>query len=183
MVQRFNAARLKLRRAGEHVTNARTIISELPNLSLSKIEFETATRFHQLEYVIPNGQETAENLALIVGDAIHNFRTALDYAWSGVIEKYCPSALDAHTKFPFYSNKQDLESALKGRGIDAASSILFEAIVNHIKPYRNDGGNDFLCYLHDMDVRDKHNLMLPMVHYSSIQKLLCKTRKLESLLS
>ncbi|MGB7555544.1 MAG: hypothetical protein WBM04_14320, partial [Candidatus Korobacteraceae bacterium] len=106
------------------------------------------------------------DLALITGDAIHNLRSALDIAWGEIVNTVGKPS--TYTKFPISSTKPRnwLESVLaKGAGIDPTSRM-FDFIVNHVKCYQ--GGDRDILALHDLDINDKHRLLIPMVAVTGI---------------
>ena len=74
---------------------------------------------------------------------------------------------DRSTKFPFYQTRSELVGAIENGNLKAAPEIS-RVIIDDIKPYK--GGNDLLYRLHDLDITDKHKLMIPIV---SIVELRC----------
>lgn len=101
------------------------------------------------------------------GDAVHNLKCALDYAWVQTVEQHVPSAVGKFSKFPVYRTIDDLKGALRGAKVDTSSPSLFNLIVTEIKPY--DGGDLAIWPVHRLDIRDKHKLLLPAAYYSSIE--------------
>jgi hypothetical protein len=162
----FAHSDLKLTRAKKHIADVDTIIRSLPDAYVVTIERDDKTRQQSLKYNLPNAENIALEIALVTGDAIHNLRTALDYAWVGTIGRLVPSALDSRTKFPVYATRKDLEGALRGRKIDVASPALFKWIASDIMPYA--GGNDPLYNLHNLDISDKHTLLIPLMHITGV---------------
>ena len=67
---------------------------------------------------------------------------------------------DRSTKFPFYQTRSELVGAIENGNLKTAPEIS-RIIIDDIKPYR--GGNDLLCKLHDLDITDKHKLLIPIV--------------------
>ena len=163
MVDRFDAARLKLKRANKHIADVEEIVLGLPNAYRSAIEQDEKTGLNVIRYYPPDTEKLASELALIIGDAIHNLRTAIEYAYLGVVERRAPAAFDDKTKFPVRETKAFVENALKGRKIDVLCPALFKWIVAEVKPYRTEDGNIVVTCLHDFDVSDKHWLLTPML--------------------
>ncbi len=56
--------------------------------------------------------------------------------------------------------------ALRGIKIDSTAPVLFDLILDQIKPY--DGGNASIWPIHTLDIDDKHRLLLPVIEYASI---------------
>ena len=105
-------------------------------------------------------------IALIAGDAFHNLKCALDYAWVETITRLAPIALLNFAKFPVYSTKDLLEAPLRGHGIEKSSPALFRLMLDEIKPYET--GDYAIWPIHRLDIRDKHRLLIPTVLYTSI---------------
>ena len=55
-----------------------------------------------------------DDLALIVGDAIHNFKTATDHGWFILLSAFAPAALNNYSKLPVDTTKQQLEARFEG---------------------------------------------------------------------
>jgi hypothetical protein len=163
----FASSHLKIKRANKHISDLQSAIRSLPEAYAVTVERDEKTRRQSIKFGLPNAESTAIDLALTIGDAIHNLRTALEYAWIASIKRLVPSALDGHTKFPVRETKERLESALKGRKIDIAAPALFNRIVSDIRPYR--GGNDAICSLHHLDVSDKHRLLIPLMQVLAVE--------------
>jgi hypothetical protein len=93
--------------------------------------------------------------SLLAGDAIHNLRAALDLTIFGLIKDRAPSV--ENIAFPFAKSEKALESTIMSRQIQFAGKKVVEA-VTAMKPYP--GGNAVLCAVHDLDIGDKHRLLL-----------------------
>lgn len=95
-------------------------------------------------------------LALFVGDALHNLRSALDHL-------VCACAIargenPERTQFPILLKETGLEQKLTGDLAKAGPSAI--AIVRALAP--TPAGNPMLAALHQLDIADKHRLILPV---------------------
>jgi hypothetical protein len=95
-------------------------------------------------------------LALFVGDALHNLRSALDHL-------VCACAIAAgespeHTQFPILLKETGLEQKLAKDLAKAGPTAI--AIVRALAP--TPSGNPMLAALHQLDIVDKHRLILPV---------------------
>lgn len=162
----FNNSRLKVDRANKHIADLTATIFSLQGSYTSTVEHHPKTRVVSLKYNSVEECRLLGEIALIFGDAIHNLRTSLDYAWFAAMHKINPAIAGRYTKFPFRDTIKNLDAALTERKINVAAPRLFDGILTDIKPYR--GGNDSLRRLHDLDIADKHFLLTPVVSYSSI---------------
>lgn len=157
----FAASRLKLERA-------RRFISELERETTTYKESNPATA----KIVLLNGAPVI-NLewagaglmpGAILGDAIHNMRTALDLMASELVRIKGQS--DKNVYFPFASSKEALGPLIKKRQFDRAGEDAVQ-LLNAIAPYY--GGNDDLRAIHDLDIRDKHTALILVGQSFSVQ--------------
>lgn len=168
-MDRFAAARLKIERANKHIADVSKLVTALPNSYVSSIE-RNPNGGESVKYTPPDVAEFGVTLALLIGDALHNLRTAVEYAYLGAIQRHAPTTLDSYTKFPTGKTREDVESRLRGRKIDALSPKLFDRIVSYIKPYEV-GGNGLITMLHDLDISDKHWLLIPVMRVADIRDI------------
>ena len=159
----FRDARLKIDRANKHIEEIKTAVLCLHEAYISVIESDANTGGHSIKYKCPDLEDRLLQIALMTGDAVHNLRTALDYAWIATIDSLrLPQT--RYTKFPFTETLKMLQDQLAERQINTANPILFEKLTADIKPYR--AGNLHLWALHSLDITDKHKLLLPLVNYA-----------------
>jgi hypothetical protein len=137
------------------------LIAAMQDSYSSTVERYESIRAQNIIYTFADLPKLAPVMALIIGDALHNLRTAIDYAYCGAIERHASTALDSYTKFPTAETREEVESRLRGRKIDVLCPKLFDRIVTDIKPYTV-GGNCLVKMLHDMDISDKHWLLIPV---------------------
>lgn len=112
-----------------------------------------------------------QQLALLMGDAIHNLRASLDYAATAVVR-----AMDGDTTyvtFPFHETREKLV-AKESSGIRAIQTALPGADVegffkDAIKPYH--AGNELLWTLTKLDKIDKHNFIIPTVMLAQLTQI------------
>jgi hypothetical protein len=86
----------------------------------------------------------------IFGDAVHNFRTALDILANDLVA--LNGVQPKKVYFPFGKDAAGFEDELKAKMGQAPDEI--KDIVRSFKPYI--GGNDLLRAMHDLDIGDKH---------------------------
>jgi hypothetical protein len=112
-------------------------------------------------------RELGVDLALITGDAIHNLRTALDFAWRGTIERFSPKPVDGWTHFPVSVSKTKLIGDLTKTAKIDPTSDLFDFMVNRVKSY--EGGDNDIRSIHTLDIDDKHQILIPVVAVTGIK--------------
>jgi hypothetical protein len=109
---------------------------------------------------------------LIIGDAIHNLRAALDHATYEMIT-LAGTVPSKWVRFPFRDTKDELKAALNGSDIRIGGAWFVDLIVDNIKPYK--GGDDLLCALHELDIVDKHRLLIPTLSITKLDGVEGKT--------
>jgi hypothetical protein len=168
-MDRFAAATLKIERANKHIADLDAIISALPEAYISTIE-PNEKGGETIKYFAPDVSKITADMAVIIGDAIHNLRAAVEYAYLGAVERHAPSVLDKYTKFPIGKTRKDVECALKNRKIDILSPKLFDRILSDIEP--SEDRNCLVVFLHDLDVSDKHWLLTPLLQLSWVHDII-----------
>jgi hypothetical protein len=166
----FRDARLKIERAKKHIADLQVAIVAQENTYTVTIEHHPDTGAQSLVHEFPDFEEALFELSLIVGDAIHNLHSALDFAWYGTISRHLPDKISPSTKFPVRDSRQQLEAALHGIEVDTRCKPLFDCLVSVIQPYKG-GHNEVIWTLHDLDISDKHLLLLeldPLGHIGGI---------------
>lgn len=164
-MNQFHQSRLKIERANQHIADIERLLTDLPNSYVSSVEVDPDARYKSIKHDVIN-KRFMSDAALMIGDAVHNLKCALDYAWIKTVERVAPLALGKFAKFPVYATREALEAALRGRKIDVASPALFSLMLDEIHPY--DGGNFAIWPIYVLDKRDKHRLLIPIIQYSSI---------------
>lgn len=166
----FRDARLKIDRAKKHLSDFRSAVIAQNDTFTATIEYHPDTKAQSLVHGFPNLEGALSELSLIVGDAIHNLHSALDFAWCSTICAHLPDKFSDSTKFPVRNTLQELEGALRGIEVDTRCEPLFDCIVSDIQPY-NGGNNSVIWTLHQLDISDKHLLLLgldPIGHIEGI---------------
>jgi hypothetical protein len=95
--------------------------------------------------------------SVIIGDAVHNARSALDYLAYALVEQNAGTA-DERTYFPIGDKRVGYGDKLRS-GLRGASKESRDA-VRALQPWR--GGDDQLWRLHRLDIIDKHRLLVPV---------------------
>jgi hypothetical protein len=165
----FKSSRLKIERANKHIADAESRINGLMQSVTGTIEIDPATRQESVKHDFGDRQAFLD-IALMFGDAIHNLMCALDHVWMYTLESLAPQAISHHTKFPVRQTAQDVKGVLHRAQIDAIAPDLAHFVLTKIKPY--EGGNFAIWPVHDLDIRDKHILTVPVFANASIVGIL-----------
>lgn len=158
-MDRLIGPRAKICRAKRHIDELKPLVERF----LAKNPYEV------IEY---KDAETGANRAkvkisanpdplwgLIIGDAIHNLRSALDLLYCQLLDKRSGST--EYGDFQILDSKTNFD----GRARPIAKRIgteAWEVLRDVVQPYR--GGNNALWCLHKLDLVDKHRLLLVVGH-------------------
>jgi len=161
----FEASRLKIERAKQHINDLRSRILAFADSDFYTLSIDKDTKTGNYGLKIEVRRSLPNDFALIIGDAAHNLKSALDVLGNEVVFLRL-GRYDKHTRFPIRDTRNDLVIAVKGALISQASKEVANFIVDVVKAYK--GGNDALWALHDLNILDKHRLLLPVMQVTSI---------------
>lgn len=158
-------ARLKVERAQHHLADLQQQVTDwLATAPEPEFTQEVLDGGHTHVVRLDRAPKTPQSWSLILGDALHNLRSALDLlAWQAVIAGGgIPGSKTGFPVFPHNIKDQGdkgVTIALRG-----ASHDLVEAI-RRFQPYnrcrdREALRNDALWLLHRLNIEDKHHLLL-----------------------
>jgi hypothetical protein len=161
----FGHAQLKVERAKKHIADVQERINRSSDAypPTRKVDGKTGEEF--LYYALTD-RTFKTDIAMLAGDAIHNLRCALDFAWCGTIEKLSPTALTQWTHFPIPDSRQKLIGDLTKTGKISQSSPVFDFMVERVKSY--EGGDADICAINTLDLNDKHVLLIPVINFVKI---------------
>lgn len=112
-------------------------------------------------------EEMANEASVVIGDVLHNLRSAIDHAYWNCTEKHAKSEGERRNiQFPITSTETALKDSILP-GLPSRVSKDFADALAGLKPYR-EGGNLLLCTIHDLDVIDKHKLLIPTGNFTKI---------------
>ena len=170
----YKGARLKIERANKHITDIELRIDLLKKglIVSAQVEANTGCEFIHCDFANIKDRDAVDELAVMLGDAIHNLKCSLDHAWLETMARLVPSRNWERTKFPVYPTSNDLECALRSLGVHISAPHFFNLIMRDIRPHA--GGDFAIRTVHELDIRDKHRLLIPLVHYSSIGEIYLK---------
>jgi hypothetical protein len=163
----FQASYMKLKRAKKHFAELQLEVEGYLNSEPLQLVWEAVPWTERNAKVFSPGtklvglvahilHEVPETLAPIIGDVVHNLRSALDIMMSEVVSKEA-SHIDIRTVgLPCWRGPKSKEGSI-GRIRDAGPAIV--ALVEAWEPY--EGGASRLYALSELDNKDKHRSIIP----------------------
>lgn len=165
--------RLKVERANSHIDEIVACTAPLSReWHTIQIEPDTKPPYAQPTTLTLRYRPTkpiAELIALIIGDAAHNLRGALDLLATGIRQSSAPAS---RGYFPMRERREDLitsagEPIPDLASIEAALPGSADLLLNKIRPA--DGPNEHFWSFYHLNNDDKHNLILPTIVFARIQ--------------
>ena len=165
MPQLFIGPRLKLERAKQHISDLHARLCAFSGTDYYSLRVDTdhQTGKDSLKFEIT--KPLPDDIGLIIGDALHNLKSALDFAVNDIVFLKT-GARSKYTKFPVQDSRDKLIATVNGGSVRKASKTIADLIVDIIKPYK--GGNDAIWSLHELNILDKHILLLPVFQVSAL---------------
>ena len=167
MASPMAASYLKIARAKKHLAELEQVIQAY--IETNPVRYETTVSDPEIVGTKEDGtplrharitfkfdqDAIPEEMSAIVGDIVHNLRSALDL----MATELCRAEDDAEdeTHFPFAKKESEFGNRVSKTGFWRAGP---EAIMlmSEFAPY--EGGNAVLRAIHDLDIRDKHKRLI-----------------------
>jgi hypothetical protein len=153
----FVASRLKLQRARRHVDELEREITAFLVARPFRLVIEQQEEWHA--WTVRLRKNVPLEFSAIIGDAVHNLRSALDLLACDLVRLNGNSTKGVY--FPFSTDASGLKRQIRDKNLDRAGPDIV-ALVISLKPYR--GGNLALRGIHDLDVQDKHQALIPVAN-------------------
>jgi hypothetical protein len=163
---KFSASRRKVERAVEHIHDLNKFLN-----TFAESDFYSASvkehRGHNCIFLdIDKSGFDMTHCALIIGDALHNLKSALDILYYQTFEAAAPGKADHRTRFPIRDEREELITAIdgglkqKGLAGDSRVALIVDVLLDIVQPYK--AANHPLWALHDLNILDKHQLLIPV---------------------
>jgi len=152
----FYGPRLKMKQSGRHLECLRKVLADYAARVRFGFQKSELPESNLTEWTLVFSEPPPDDVAPLVGDSIHNLRSALDLMICEVA-RLRDQGTD-HLAFPFSKDEQQLDKQIRERDIARLGSDIVE-LVKAEKPYPE--GNRALSGLHVLDIMDKHQMIIP----------------------
>jgi hypothetical protein len=172
----FEAPRAKIIRAEHHINDLKDLCDDFfaKHYRVVVIDYTCPlpNGIRQREVRTVNKDPLPDRIPLIIGDAIHNLRSALDLLAFHLLRD--SGRAEDKIYFPIVRDKvgpKAAEDTIRSAGIDLAGANVV-ALFKSFEPYK--GGHLQLWELHRVDIIDKHRLLLTTENFSQVSRLVLK---------
>jgi|SoiMethySBSTD1v2_1073268.scaffolds.fasta_scaffold135553_3 hypothetical protein len=163
----FEAPNRKIKKAKKHIGELQCEVTQFIARNPYRIVVERDRKTLDDLFVIRVQDQIPDDFAVIIGDAIHNLRAALDLLACDLVRVNGADVEGVY--FPFCRNGNDFENTMKQRHIDRAGPDIVN-IFRSLEPYN--GGNDALIAIHDLAISDKHKILNLFFYFTGIPNCL-----------
>lgn len=153
----FSGSKAKIARARKLLTELEAALAQFVGTNPVTIQSVSVENDGRSFSVRINVEGVPANISAIFGDVIHNLRTALDVASCELVRSAGRS--DKKVYFPFSDKLVDLEKMIQDKNFNRAGPMAVSLLYS-LQPYR--GGNLSLRAIHDLDLQDKHQKLIPI---------------------
>jgi hypothetical protein len=154
----LRGALLKLGRAQHHIDDLRAKIDEFLAAKPFKLIIQIRSNPGEFALRIKQDRAIPESFSLIIGDAVHNLRSALDLTMYGMARERASKPSRIQFPFPKSSSAKDIQNAFNSAQVNGAGTKVVEKILS-FRPFPKNGNATF-CNLHALSNRDKHRLLI-----------------------
>ncbi len=168
----FEPSFRKIQRAEHHIKEIEAILTKwvsandfhavIINRDFKRKIVYVRFRFDELTF-------PAQDIALVIGDVLHNLRSALDLLWFETVLD-CDGTPSKWTRFPMRDTRDELIAPMKNAVESKQIAVnVRDFVLDTVKPYK--AGNFNLWALDDLNIRDKHRLLVPvfqLVRFSGV---------------
>lgn len=151
----------KLARAKQHIDNLHSALRQFhrggpsPCNGIAKDYLASGKTLYEITDVA----EIPISVPLLIGDALQNLRSSLDYLACELTLAADPTNNISQTAFPIFETAEDYASSSPRKVAGMREDVIRK--IATFKPYK--GGNDTLWKLHTLNNRDKHRLLITCV--------------------
>jgi hypothetical protein len=162
MLHALDGCRAKIERAKELTCKLNGEITELVNGGLYFVDGEN--QWERRRYVFKlRGPPVPLRIAVVSGEIIHHLRSTFDHVVWALAKKNGLSD-EAHTRFPVCRTPEKFNDAVRHGEIKGVSRI-YHPLIEALQPYRAaDPANSIVQVVHDLDIKDKHRLLVVVTH-------------------
>jgi hypothetical protein len=153
---RLDLIAVKVERAQEHLASLSAEVQLYLESKPYAVSAKRDPESRRLIYFVASVRPTPQRLSALLGDTIHNLRSALDHLVYQIVWVGTGKSPSSHVYFPIADDRtkylEQRRRQLKGAQPAAVATL------DALNPYK--GGNDELWQLHKLNNVDKHRVLI-----------------------
>lgn len=152
-------ADLRVQRARKHLAELKRVLKALRNPQADFISDDFD--IYSSESVEELGELASGSVQVIIGDFVHNLRTALNYALAALRERFSPTTFTSKSKNNFPLESCPNEFTRKGKTLFKGIGNVHIAQIEAVQPYNR---CEWTRLLQDLSNDDKHRQLVTVHH-------------------
>lgn len=176
----MDGCKAKVARAKELIENLDREISTI--LNNGKYQIVGGHEFERRRYVFRlHGDPLPLRISVLAGEIIHHLRSTLDYlVWAAANKDSLSTEKIKRITFPVCQSPDKFKKAVKD-GALSGIPIEFQNFIESLQPYHSaDSKNSIIQILHDLDIVDKHRLLVVVTHAARMGRVIRTVGELTS---
>jgi hypothetical protein len=164
----------KIERAKEQVQYLNVEVGKLLEGGLYKVVGENQPERQRYAFKLV-GPRVPDKIAVVAGEIIHHLRCCFDhFLWALAMRNGLSS--NERITFPVCNTPEKFENAVKNGALKGVSRV-HRPLIEAIQPYRSpDVATSTLQAIHDLDIADKHQLLVVVSHTLIMGNMLIITK-------
>ena len=154
----FEGPFLKVERANQHIKYLEVLLKRYIRENTKVLSPKNQERMLKLGRPITT-VHADKHTSTVLGDAVHNLRSSLDHAYC-ILIKANGRMPDRYSTFPFGHTWVSIKGMIDGKKDLVPHQDVIDFIRDIAQPHK--GGNLRLYDLHELDITDKHKIILPV---------------------
>jgi len=166
---------LKIDRAKRHTRELESEHEKFLRDSAYRIDFRTDPNTRERVHYLAEVKPVPKTFSVILGDALNNLRSCLDYAIYAMVQVGQPQALKPNEiAFPICSSPSDYQDRIKrlGKGLRPEAIKAIDEVASY-----TGGAGEYYCHLAQLNNIDKHRLLLTICGYTGGHTMLPSQRQ------
>ena len=149
--------RAKIKRANQHVHDLQAAVNTFAERKSNRVITEVDKKAGKTVFKAQITEDIPPEISAIIGDCVHNLRTALDYIICTAVVTNGRQITRRHG-FPIALSQKKFETDCVSK--IAGTSQEVARLVRRLKPYK--GGCEPFWIIHNLDALDKHQAIVPV---------------------
>lgn len=158
----------KLNRANEHISDVEALIANFLSSDFYKVRLEADQGTGRAKLIFDSLHQPDKRLNVLVGDAIGNLRSSLDYLFYALVFPLVgdPKMIGG---FPFADDVNGFKGEIgKQGGIAQCGAAIVDLLVDQVQPYQQGAGR-LLWMINKLRNIDKHRLLVASIDLAAVK--------------
>ncbi len=167
-------SKFKIEWAKNHIDRVEHIVKALISANADAVRVQDDPEAKVSKVIIGPKHALPAQLALHIGDAVHNLNGVMDFLWSG-LARACAPNLASKVTFPRHQTRDNLCAEINNAG--GHSAAIYQTfpqakgfVLDEVGAYKRPDDPSFIWSLNKLDNVNKHRLLITTAHVLSFDQ-------------